>query len=239
LKKTTLDAENRFLLLCLGVAGFAMGNVMLLSVGLWTTTTETMGMATRELLHLVSGLIAIPAVMFSGRPFFRSALSVLKKGQTNMDVPISLGLILACGMSVFEIFQHGEHTYFDSAVMLMFFLLIGRYMDFRARKNARSAATDLIKTLSGFATVIKDGKHQRILIRDLREGMTVLVGAGENIPVDSVIIDGRSAVDTSLITGETLPRDVGIGDMVFAGTINQSAPIKLTVSKAADDFCIG
>jgi Cu2+-exporting ATPase len=235
IEKSTLDAENRFLLLCLGVAGFAMGNIMLLSVGLWTTTTETMGIATRELLHLVSGLIAIPAVMFSGRPFFRSAFSVLKKGQTNMDVPISLGLILACGMSIFEIFQHGEHTYFDSAVMLMFFLLIGRYMDFRARKNARSAATDLIKTLSGFATVIEDGKHQRILIRDLREGMTVLVGAGENIPVDSVIIDGQSAVDTSLITGETLPRDVGIGDMVFAGTINQSAPIKLTVSKAAED----
>lgn len=235
IEKTTLDAENRFLLLCLGVAGFAMGNIMLLSVGLWTTTTETMGIATRELLHLVSGLIAIPAVMFSGRPFFRSAFSVLKKGQTNMDVPISLGLILACGMSVFEIFQHGEHTYFDSAVMLMFFLLIGRYMDFRARKNARSAATDLIKTLSGFATVIEDGKHHRLLIRDLREGMTVLVGAGENIPVDSVIIDGRSEVDTSLITGETLPRDVGVGDMVFAGTINQSAPIRLIVSKAAED----
>src|SRR3990167_2357919 len=123
-EKNSMENENRFLLMCLGVSGFAMGNIMLLSVGLWTTTAETIGYATRELLHAISGLIAIPAVIFAGRPFFNSALAVLRKGQTNMDVPISLGLILACAMSVFETIRGAEHTYFDSAVMLMFFLLI-------------------------------------------------------------------------------------------------------------------
>ena len=88
-------SEERFLLLCLGVAGFAMGNVMLLSVGVWSTSAETMGMATRDFLHWIAAFIALPAVLFSGRPFFRSALKVLSKGHTNMDVPISLALILA------------------------------------------------------------------------------------------------------------------------------------------------
>ncbi len=234
-EKNTLDNENRFLLLCLGVSGFAMGNIMLLSVGLWTTTAETMGIATRDLLHWISALIAIPSVIFSGRPFFRSALSVLRKGQTNMDVPISLGLILACGMSVFETMRSAEHVYFDSAVMLIFFLLIGRYMDFRARQKARSAASDLIQTLSGFATVVENNVHRHVLIRDLREGMKVLVGVGEKIPVDSVIETGESTIDTSLITGETIPRSVIKGDEVYAGTINQSSPLMLLVIKAAEN----
>lgn len=234
-EKNSLENENRFLLMCLGVSGFAMGNIMMLSVGLWTTTIETMGFATRELLHAISGLIAIPAVIFAGRPFFLSAFSVLRKGQTNMDVPISLGLILACSMSVFETIRGAEHVYFDSAVMLMFFLLVGRYMDFRARKSARSAASDLIQSLSGFATILENGKPRRILIRDLREGMQVLVSTGESIPADSLVESGESTIDTSLITGETLPRTVHAGDNVYAGTINQSAPLTLRVSKAAED----
>ena len=227
--------ENRFLLLCLGVAGFAMGNIMLLSVGLWATDQETMGLATRGLLHWVSALIAIPAIIYAGRPFFRSALSALKNGHTNMDVPISLALVLATGMSVFETIHHGEHVYFDSAVMLMFFLLIGRYLDFRARRHARSAATDLMQTLSGFATVVEGSRTRPVLIRDLAEGMLVQVAAGDKIPIDGVIENGTTMIDTALITGETLPRQAGIGDTVHAGTINQSTPIIIKVSKAAED----
>lgn len=235
IEKNTMDNENRFLLMCIGVSGFAMGNIMMLSVGVWTTNIATMGFATRELLHAIMGLIAIPSVIFAGRPFFSSAFSVLRKGQTNMDVPISLGLVLACGMSVFETIRGAEHVYFDSAVMLMFFLLVGRYMDFRARRSARSAASDLIQSLSGFATILENGQTKRILIRDLREGMQIVVSTGESIPADSVIENGESTIDTSLVTGETLPRAVHIGDAVYAGTMNQSAPLTLRVSKAAED----
>ena len=234
-EKNNSEKENRFLLLCLGVAGFAMGNIMLLSVGLWSADGETMGQETRNLLHWMSALIAIPVIIFSGRPFFRSAWQVLKKSQTNMDVPISLALILASGMSLLETVNHGEHVYFDSAIMLMFFLLIGRYLDFRARRNARSAATDLMQTLSGFATVIEGRKTKRVLIRDIREGMCVVVSVGEKIPVDGTVIEGHSTIDTSLITGETLPRDVQVGEGVYAGTLNQSAPLTIKVSKAADN----
>ncbi len=229
------QSEERFLLLCLGVAGFAMGNVMLLSVGVWSTSAETMGMATRDLFHWVSAAIALPTILFSGRPFFRSALNVLSKGHTNMDVPISLALTLAGGMSLFETINHGEHVYFDSAVMLIFFLLIGRYLDFRARKNARGAAHDLLQSFSGFAHVVDGGKVHRVLIRDLKEGMVVRVAVGEKIPVDGVITSGCSTLDTSLVTGETLPHHVGVQDSIYAGTLNLDAPLMMHVAKAAED----
>lgn len=238
IEQEDIKREERFLLLCLGVAGFAMGNVMLLSVGVWSTSAETMGMATRDFMHWIAAIIALPTILFSGRPFFRSALKALGAGRTNMDVPISLALCLASGMSLFETIHHGEHVYFDSAVMLTFFLLVGRYLDFRARKNARSSATDLLSSLSGFATVIEGQQTRKILIRDLKEGMIVQVAAGKKIPADGHVIKGSSDVDVSLITGETLPQNLTKGGEVFAGTLNLSAPVTVKVSKATKNSLV-
>ncbi len=235
LEKEQLDKEERFLLLCLGVAGFAMGNIMLVSVGLWTTNIETMGTGMRDFMHWVSALIAIPTVLYSGRPFFRSAFAALKAGQTNMDVPISVGLTLAGAMSLFETVNHGEHAYFDSAVMLIFFLLIGRYFDFRARKKARSSAGDLLASLSGFVTVLEGEKPRHVLARDVVPGQILLVAAGEKFPVDGVILEGESDVDISLITGETIPAAVSPDSEVYAGTINLSAPVRMQITKITKD----
>lgn len=235
IEKSESNKEEKFLLLCLGITGFAMGNLMIISVGVWSSTAETMGDATRGLMHAISALIALPTILFAGRPFFYSALKALKSGHTNMDVPISLALILASGMSLFETFNHGDHVYFEAAVMLMFFLLIGRYLDFRARKNARSTATDLLSSLTGFATVVDGDKTNKILIRDLRENMIVRVNSGDKFPVDGIVIDGISEVDTSLVTGETVPRAISKGTEVFAGTLNLSSPVTIKVSKAAED----
>ena len=229
------EKEERFLLLCLGVAGFAMGNIMLLSVGVWTSSLETMGMSTRGLMHWISALIALPTIVFSGRPFFRSALTALKNGHTNMDVPISLALVLACLMSIHETLTHGEYVYFDSAVMLTFFLLIGRYLDFKARRKARGAAIDLMQTFTGFALVVDGDDKKRVAIRDIQEGMRVLVAVGEKIPVDGQIVLGTTSIDTSLVTGETMPREAALGDDVYAGTVNLDAPIVMEVTKAAED----
>jgi len=225
----------RFLRMCLGVAGFASGNIMLLSFALWLTDAHHMGLVTREFFHLISALIAVPTVAFSGRPFFRSALSVLKQGRTNMDVPISLGVLLATGMSLFEMFHGAEHVFFDSAVMLLFFLLIGRYLDFLALSNARRAAGDLLSMMAGVATVLEDGQTRSILIRDLREGMVTLVGVGERIPADAVVLEGASDIDTSAVTGESLPQPVKTGDSLYSGTINNSAPLKIRIARAAED----
>ncbi len=227
--------EEKFLLRCIAVSGFAMGNIMLLSVALWSSSSEIMGIATRDLMHWVSAIIALPAIAYAGRPFFLSALSVLRQGHTNMDVPISLAVILASGMSLWEVMRHGEHAYFDSAVMLLFFLLIGRYLDARAKGKARESAQELLAMLEGTATVIEGSSTRQIPIKELRPAMRVRVAVGEKIPVDSVVIEGESELDTSIITGETVPRLVKKSDYVFAGTINLSAPLLIEVAKASEN----
>lgn len=228
-------SENEKLLLkAIAVSGFAAGNLMLLSVGLWTSSAETMGFATRELLHWVSALIALPTILYAGRPFFRSAHAVLRQGKTNMDVPISIAVILASVMSISEAMRQGEHVYFDSAVMLLFFLLIGRYLDARAKGKARDSASRLLSKLSGTATTYVDGQLTRLPIRDLTSGMTVLVAAGESIPADGRIIKGETDIDLSLISGETIPEHAAVGANTLAGTLNITGPIEIVVEKASD-----
>ena len=229
------ETENRTLMRSMAVAGFAAGNVMLLSVSVWAGHFQDMGPATRELLHWFSALIALPAIAYAGRPFFRSALGALKAGHTNMDVPISLAVLLAAGMSLHETMRGADHAYFDSAVTLLFFLLIGRYLDRRARGKALSAAERLLALQSGAVTVLDaEGRQSTLPPEQVRKGMTVLVVAGSRIPVDGTVLDGRSDVDAAAISGEAVPVAVAPGDAVFAGTVNQSAPVKLTVTAVGD-----
>ena len=132
-RRATPRAERR-LLRALAVAGFAAGNVMLLSISVWAGEAYGMGAATRALLHWFSALIALPAIAYAGQPFFATALDALRQRRTNMDVPISLGILLAAGMSLFETIRGGPHAYFDSAMTLLFFLLIGRYLDLQGAR---------------------------------------------------------------------------------------------------------
>ncbi|NBX03005.1 MAG: cadmium-translocating P-type ATPase [Alphaproteobacteria bacterium] len=234
--ETAEKKEEKFLLRCLAVAGFASGNLMLFSVPMWSSDAVEMGQATRTMFQWVQGLIAMPAIAYCGLPFYRSAWRALKEKHTNMDVPISVAVILATIMSLFETITHGLHAYFDSAVMLLFFLIIGRYLEARARGRARSAAHDLLQMMTGFATQLKDdGTHETIALSDIKEGMILLVAAGEKVGADGQIISGISELDTSLITGETLPQKVQAGAQVFAGTINISAPLTLRVTKAGEN----
>jgi P-type Cu2+ transporter len=230
------DAAERQLLRSMAVAGFAAGNIMLLSVSVWAGHFQGMGEATRSLLHWFSALVALPAVVYAGRPFFASALDALWHRRTNMDVPISVGIVLACAMSLFETARGGEHAYFDSAVMLLFFLLVGRYLDRRARGRARSAAERLLALNVGAVTVLEASGRQRALpAAQVAPGTTVLAAVGERICVDGRVIDGISEVDTSPITGETVPQPVRPGAAVFAGTINLGAPLKLEVTATGED----
>ncbi len=230
LEDTRMATEQKFLLRSLAIAGFAAGNIMLISAALWSSTQSEMGIATRDLLHWVSALIAMPTILYAGQPFYRSALRALSHRHSNMDVPISLALVGATAMSLFETITHGEHAYFDSAVMLLFFLLIGRYLDRRARNRARGAAQDLLAVMSATASIMDNGQTRFLPARSLEVGMELLVATGERIAADGIVSHGSSALDTSLITGETLPRDVTPGTPVFAGTINLDAPLRITIT---------
>ncbi|MCB2096142.1 MAG: cadmium-translocating P-type ATPase [Parvularculaceae bacterium] len=232
------DKEGRRLLRALAVAGFAMANVMLLSVSVWAGGGE-MGPATRDLMHWVSALIAIPAALYAGQTFFASAFRALKVGRANMDVPISLGVILALSVSVFEFFAHGAHTYFDAAVMLLFFLLIGRYLDHRLRLRARAAARDLLALQAVTASRINpDGTLVSVSARDIAPGDRLLIAPGDRAPVDGVIEEGQSSIDMSLVTGESAPVRAGEGALLHAGVLNLTARITMRAAKSANDSLV-
>jgi len=164
------DSIGRDLLARLAVAGFAAMNVMLLSISVWSGAEA----ATRDLLHWISALIALPAIAFSGSPFFRSAFEALSARRLNMDVPISLAVVLAAGTSLYETSHGGAHAYFDAGISLIFFLLVGRYLDHRTRAVARSAAAELTAMSARAATVIEvDGARETVAIEDLASGALV------------------------------------------------------------------
>ncbi len=205
LDATTLDATGRDLLLRLGVAGCSMMTVMLLSVAVWSGAEKP----SRDLFHWISALIALPTVLFSGKPFFAPAWTALRVGRLRMDGPISLALLLATPISVSETTQSGRHACFDAAVMLCFFLLAGRYLDHRTRTLARSAAAELAALEVPRAMRRIGGVETPVPVAALVVGDVVLVRPGGRVPVDRLVLDGGSELDRSLLTGESLP--------VFAG----------------------
>lgn len=226
------DMEGNRLLRALAVSGFAAGNVMLLSVSVWSGAEA----ATRDLFHWISALIALPAVAYAGRPFFASAINALRFGRVNMDVPISLGVLLASAMSLYETFHSARHAYFDAAITLVFFLLAGRYLDHLMRARARSAVAQLVSLAAEGATLVaEDGSRRYVAARDLAAGMTVAVAAGDRLPADGVIIDGTSDMDRSLLTGESAPEAVGPGCSVHAGEVNLTAPLLVRITAAGND----
>ncbi|MCE9507972.1 MAG: cadmium-translocating P-type ATPase [Alphaproteobacteria bacterium] len=232
------DDQARLLLRCMAVAGFASGNLMIFSLALWFSTRESMGATTRDLMYWYSALIALPAVVYAGQPFFKSAWRALSHGRTNMDVPISVAVILASAMSLFETVRGGAHVYFDSAVMLLFLLLVGRYLDVKARAQTRHAAADLLSLMNGTATVVQDGVMVRLPAEEIKPGMLLLVAKGEKILADG-IAQGEAVVDSSALTGETLPQAVQAGGRLLAGMINLGNPVQLRADKSQNDSLMG
>jgi P-type Cu2+ transporter len=226
------DEEKR-LLRYLGVAAFAGMNIMLLSVSVWSGNASDINPETRDLFHWLSALIALPAAAYAGQPFFESAIRALKARRVNMDVPITLGILLALSMSVFETLNHGEHAYFDSAVMLIFFLLVGRYLDQAMRHKTRAVAGNLAALKAETAVkFISDKEVREVPIAAIAAGDLVLVRPGERVSVDGKVIYGQSEIDQSLITGETDYVAIGENAMVYAGTLNVTGTLRIRVLKA-------
>lgn len=228
-------AENRALVRAMAVAGFAAMNIMLLSVSIWSGADG----ATREMFHWLSALIALPTVAYAGQPFFRSAWAALRQGRTNMDVPISIGVLLTTCMSLYETVTRGAHAWFDGAVMLLFFLLAGRCLDSMMRGRARAGVAALLRQTAPGALVLEaDGRSQWKAANELRPGMRMLVAAGERLAADGRVIDGESGIDLAFLTGESAPVRVRAGDMVQAGALNVEGPLTIEVTAAGADTVI-
>lgn len=226
------DASARDLLLRIGVAGFAMMNVMLLSVAVWSGAAAS----TAQLFHLISALIALPAVTYSARPFFGSALGALSAGRLNMDVPISLAIVLAMAASLAgALLGHDRAGWFDAALALTFFLLVGRYLDHRGRSSARSAAAELAALEAPQAVRVTDGTEEVVRAADLCTGDLIRVRPGDRLPVDGVILEGETDLDRAALTGESQPQAVGAGDPVQAGEVTLTGPLLVRTLRAGSD----
>jgi Cu2+-exporting ATPase len=223
-------AEMRYLLRCLAVAGFAAMNIMLLSVSVWSGNATDITPETRDFFHWASALIALPAAAYAGRPFFASAWQALRARNLNMNVPISLGVILALAMSLIETANHAEQAYFDSAIMLLFFLLIGRTLDHAMRRKTRAIAGNLAALKGETAHRFVGDELVSVPVAALKTGDRVLVHPGERVPADGTLLSGGSEIDESLITGETTRRKVSAGAMVYAGSLNYAGAFTLRVT---------
>ena len=227
--------QSRFLLRCLGVAAFATMNVMMLSIPVWSGNGSDMIPEQRDFFHWLSALIALPAAAYAGQPFFRSAFRALRTGNVNMDVPISIGVILALAMSVVETINHAEHTYFDAAIMLLTFLLVGRYLDQSMRRRTRAVAGNLAALKAETATkFVGADEISQVPVAAIFPGDIVLLRPGERCAVDGAVIEGRSEIDQSLITGETLYVTAEQGTAVYAGSLNISGTLRVRVSAASE-----
>jgi Cu2+-exporting ATPase len=232
LAATQSDRAGRDLLMRLAVAGFASMNVMLLSISVWSGASD----ATRDMFHWISAAIAFPAVIFAGKPFFINAWSALRVGRLNMDVPIVLALALALITSLWETSLSGEHAYFDAALTLTFFLLAGRYLDYRTRAVARSAAEELAALEVPRAIRMEEGDREvEVAVSELAIGDLILVRPGGRMPVDGVIATGQSELDRSLLTGETLPVFAEPGTQVSAGEVNLTGPLVVRAEAVGED----
>ncbi len=221
-------AEARRLTRYLAVAGFAAMNVMLLSVSIWSGSDMTP--STRDFFHWASALIVLPAAAYAGQPFFKSAWRALKARSLNMDVPISVGVILALAMSLVETAQHAHDAYFDSAIMLLFFLLVGRALEHAARRKTRAVAGNLAALKADTAHRFVGDELVSVPVKALNPGDRVLVKPGERVPADGVVAGGASEIDESVITGETARRAVAAGARVYAGSLNFNGTLTLKVS---------
>ena len=226
------DPEFGRLIRALGVAGFASMNIMLLSVSVWLGA----GAGTRQAFHWISAALALPCLLYSGRVFYASAWNALRRGRTNMDVPISVGVSLAFALSLYDTIFAGPHAYFDATTSLIFFLLIGRTLDHLMREKARTAVRGLARMSPRGAMVLSpQGDREYVPVAEIEPGLRILLAAGDRVPVDGRVEAGRSELDCSIATGESAPQAVQPRSSVQAGTLNLTGPLTLTASARAQD----
>lgn len=228
------DPEYERLVKALAVAGFCAMNIMLLSVSVWAGAAG----GTRQAFHMISAVLAIPAIVYSGRIFFVSAWSALRHGRTNMDVPISVGVLMAFGLSLYDTLHDGPHAYFDAATTLLFFLLIGRTLDHLMREKARSAVAGLARlTPRGAMVLEEDGARRYAPLAEIEPGTAILISAGDRIPLDGIVTGGVSDLDRSLVSGEAAPQAAHAGTQVQAGLMNLTGMLTIrTTARAEDSF---
>jgi Cu2+-exporting ATPase len=225
----------------LGISGILMMQIMMIAVGLYFGAFSDMAEYNIVYLRWVSFILAIPIATYGAFPFYVGAITALKLKRLSMDVPVSIAIILAFSASGWAtITQQGE-VYFESVSMFTFLLLIGKFLEFRARSHAAQVSANLLKLMPMTATKITSDelpngsgdeiKEELVAAKLLVKSDLVLIKPGETIPADGVIINGNSQVNEAMLSGEQLPLSKNVGDTVFAGTINGDGNLTVKVNQ--------
>lgn len=222
--------RRRYFVRRIGIAGLATMQIMMIAIALYFGMVSELDPTMRQFFWWISLLFATPVLLYSAQPFYLSALRSIQAKKLNMDVPVSLALLSAYGASAYATFvNHGE-VYFESVSMFTFLLLVGRYLELLAKQRAIATAANLVKLLPATAQrETSDGQLEAIAVHKLNQGDIVRVLAGQTLPADGELLTDRAAINESMLTGESVPVNHLQGEKVFAGTLNQTQPIRVLV----------
>ena len=223
-----IKKANRAMLYRLFFAGFAMMNMLWISIALYSGASRD---EFRDFFHWAGLVLATPTLLYAGYPFYRGAFGGLRGGQLTMDLPIAIGLSVTYAYSAYITVTAGRigEVYFDTVTNLIFVILIGRYLEGMFRHQAVSATKRLLELQPRAAIVVRDGEEQMTPIRGVKPGDHVLIKPGHKVPVDGIVLEGYSAVDESMLSGESAPVSKSVGAKVSAGTVNTSGALLVEV----------
>ena len=228
--------ERSRMLRRIGIAGVGAMQVMMMAVAMYLGDYQGMDAHIRNLLRWASLAITLPVIGYSGQAFFLSAWRDLRRRRLGMDVPVAIALGSAFLASAWHTALGRGEVYYDSVTMFIFFLLIGRFLEMTARHRAGQVAEELVKLMPAVAhRQTEDGSLQEVPVAELRPGDRVVVKPGEPVPADGTVLAGRSSVDESLLTGESLPVDKAPGAPLVGGTLNVASPLTLRVERVGQD----
>jgi len=225
-----LEQENKLAIRRLGIAGVGMMQVMMMAVALYAGAMQGMEAKYNDFIRWASFVIATPVILYSARPFFVAAWRDIKTRHLSMDVPVSIAIGGAYLASIWATISQGGEVYYDSVTMFTFFLLIGRFLEMKARHRTGRAGNSLLNLLPTSAIRLDPDGEALVPATDLKVGDRVLVKPGHTIPADGIIISGSSSVDESALTGEYLPVRRNCDDTVVGGTINVENPLEIEIS---------
>ena len=233
-----LKKQNRHLLYRMAFAAFGMMNLLWISIALYAGANEG---EFRTMFHWVGFALATPVLLYSGYPFYKGAWSGLKNFHLGMDLPIAIGATITYLYSVYITLTGsvaGE-VYYDTVVNFLFVILVGRYLEAMSKRQAVAATQRLLDLQPRVATLLQDGREKVVPIRSVNRGDLVLVKPGERIPVDGRILEGQSAIDESMLTGESLPVRKAEGESVSAGTMNGHGVLHIEVLGSLKNTALG
>ncbi|NWL16001.1 cadmium-translocating P-type ATPase [Pseudoalteromonas sp. Scap03] len=216
----------------LGVAGLMTMQVMMFAFAMYFGMFSGMDSNFEQYFRWISLILATPVILYSALPFLSNAINGLKAKQLNMDLPVSLAIFGAYGASCYATVMEVGEVYFESICMFTFLLLLGKYLEFRARLKASEFTANLQKLLPLTARTLDErGNEHIIAAKKLKLNDIVLIKAGETIPADGILVKGSTSVDESMMTGEHQPVRKYIDHNVYAGTVNHDGIIEIKINK--------